>query len=224
MDDTDVIGFSYSDHYTDCSTGRLYTSRSFPDATLPGGPVPPFAATIAPLPEYGPRDTCGGVEEAAEKLDSVIQRLISLEPDATFVLIGHSLGGMVVAYYVSQQDPEFVSQRIQGLVTLDAPLGGDTRGSRSVCDRIEPSWRDISGLSGVVTAIGNISDPLVLAKFLTINSTNIGDTLPGANNLKLNCAPLGPVIGIIFGGHGCGFHDEKALKAISSVVNTGGFR
>ena len=122
IDDGDIIGFSYSGRYRNCITGEPYTAETFPAAM--SFRYPPFAVTIPPLPEYLPSSTCNGVEEAAGKLGTLVNRSIRLDPNSTFILIGHSMAGLVAAYYVSQLSPDFLSERIQAVVTLDSPLKG----------------------------------------------------------------------------------------------------
>lgn len=218
VDDADVLGFSYSGKYQDCITTEHYTSNTFSTTTALQLPGVPATVTIPPLPEYGPKDTCNGVEDAAQQLEKFINRIIALEPDSRFVLVGHSMGGMVAAYFISQQSRVFVTEKIQAVVTLDSPLTGHPiRHPLSKCDVSAISWDDILGYTDVVSSITSIRNPHVLSKFLTINSSDIGDTLDGARDLEIACAPLGGLFGL---GHSCGFNDQLALSAISSTVNS----
>ncbi len=239
VDSRNVYGFSYSDAYKDCSTGETYTA-----ATMP------LAASTDPLvamPNYRSTDTCGGVEAAAARLETLVDRIVELDESAEVVLIGHSLGGMAAVHYLANQGRDFVLDRIRAVVTLDSPLGGEPfRSPLSSCSFESQSWTDIRGDSDVVPTIGSIRESALLERVYNVNSTDIGDDLPGANHLQVGCAEqealdsaerarlLGetvcPICGLIaaipgaivgnYGpGHSCAFYDSEALALISAVVN-----
>ncbi|GEM_PF-5383342 len=71
-------------------------------------------------PKYEASNTCSGVIDAADKLDQLIK---SLAPNTGFDLIGHSMGGMVAAEWVSSASAEMRS-RVNSIVTFDSPLRG----------------------------------------------------------------------------------------------------
>ena len=179
VDDADVLAFSYSGNYRGCVRDKGYTVDSFVIPERPSSQIVPITFTSPLTPEYTPKDTCSGVEAAAQELETFINRILVLEPDSRFVLVGHSLGGMVAAYFVSQQDRDFVSENIQAVVTLDSPLlGHPFDNPLSTCRAGDAAWQGILGHTDVVGTIEGIGQPEALSLFLTINSSTIGDTLP----------------------------------------------
>lgn len=155
-------------------------------------------------PFYERADTCDGVADAAAILDKMVRRF----PDAVYDIVGHSLGGLVAAYWAaggsaSEQfltdDPQFLRDRLHSVITLDSPLN-DTEGiaeirrkyfwvigpSRSACAADSQSWNDLQGEDPRVRDTIWRTDPTTGANALTgkvalvhLNSTVIGDLLPG---------------------------------------------
>jgi len=70
------------------------------------------------IPVYDALDTCDGIDTVVSELG----KIVAAYPEAHFDIVGHSLGGFVAAYWVSQQSSETLS-RIHSVVTLDSPLG-----------------------------------------------------------------------------------------------------
>ena len=183
LDDSDVIGFSYSGEWCD-SASRLQ-------------------------PRYLRSDTCYGVRLYAQLLDELVRNY----PLSRFDIIGHSLGALIAAYWATggtdsenflTDDPEFVRERLHSIITIDSPLQGIPGGLPPIflpsacpdpadilgrCAGTAPdtqSWRDLMGCDPLV--LDKISEeeggdgPLVLTgkvNFVHINSTPIGDLLPG---------------------------------------------
>jgi hypothetical protein len=206
VNDSDVIAFSYSGKYLDCNTGQQYTAHDFPGATSTPDIQLSSLLPLTPAPDYSKSDTCHGVEQASQHLEALVNQTLRLEPDARIVLIGHSLGGMVAAYYVSQQPAAFVEEKIQKVVTVDSPLlGFPERHPRSVCSRDAQSWQDIFGNSDMVLTISGIRNQPMVEKFYAINSTDIGDALMEDGLMTLGCASVrtaggakgGVVLGIL---------------------------
>lgn len=74
------------------------------------------------LPVYTALDTCDGIDDAVAALDKLIEETWVLEGgEARFHIVGHSLGGFVAAYWVTQGAPTL--QYVDSVITLDAPLG-----------------------------------------------------------------------------------------------------
>jgi len=74
------------------------------------------------FPIYTALDTCHGIDEAVAALDELIEETLVLEDgQASFHIVGHSLGGFIAAYWVSlgAQTLPYVNS----VITLDAPLG-----------------------------------------------------------------------------------------------------
>jgi len=212
IDANDVIMFSYADKYMDC------VSRE----TVPASELPSSAGFHA---AYTPGDTCSGVVLAAQRLEQLINRMSQLEPDATFDLIGHSMGGMVAAYLIATK-PE-LEQKLHSVITLDSPLDGEIRKPPigSACDFTLQSWKDIDEndphVVSTITTLGNSS---VLSKFVAINSSPIGDVLPGTQVFKqVDCAGNKNLVGGGFWGYllGALFNPTAALLGFLSGAAVG---
>jgi uncharacterized repeat protein (TIGR01451 family) len=76
------------------------------------------------MAEYGAGDTCGGIQIAADRLGQYLNSLLLEDPDATFDLIAHSMGGLVAALWIVQHQGDATVHRINSVVTFDSPLGG----------------------------------------------------------------------------------------------------
>ena len=231
-----VLGFSYSGSYRNCATGTQVSVDQYP------------LGDYRVFPEYDSSDTCDGVRNAARRLNSLLQSLHALGPDRETVLIGHSLGGMIAAYYVVEVAPPDVRAKINSIITIDSPLlGYDSRNPFSDCPDIAQSWQDILGESQIVPSVNSIQDTDLAEKFVHLNSTNIGQSLVGGREIHLECGTqstgdftilgglLGTVLtggwgGLITGaftggiygeygpGHNCGFYDPVALMGIVGIL------
>jgi len=75
---------------------------------------------------YGPQDTWRGVEEAALHLREQLEELARREPGRAVDLVGHSMGGVVITYYLLHlHDPYDRSlPAISHVVTIASPLEG----------------------------------------------------------------------------------------------------
>ncbi len=207
-----VLGFSYSGEYENCTTGRLSSGEAYP------------FGDYRIFPRYDPADTCGGVRNAATKLGSLLTSLHDREPNREIVLIGHSLGGMVAAYYLVEVAPPEIQSRITSIVTIDSPLlGHQDTNPLSSCLETAQSWQDIFGRTEIVRGVNSIQSTNLAKRFVHLNSTPIGDYLVGAHHLNLECAKgamsLGGLIGaVLSGGHSCGFYDPVALEEIVDTL------
>lgn len=187
LDARDVLTFSYADTYEDCSDGMFYRASELPKTEG-------FYAV------YGSTDTCAGVEEATEKLRRLIERIVQLEPETQFDLVGHSMGGMIAAYLVATL-PEDSQRHVRSVVTLDSPLLGETREPlSSSCSFGNTSWQDIKGRTDVVDSLASIQDSEILAKILSINATDIGDVLDNTESTFVDCADDSAFSGGFLGG------------------------
>jgi hypothetical protein len=96
-----------------------------------GGRVPSPAAGPAfaavPVHEYGPRDTVGDIDEAAQRLAAVLRAVVHDTPDGVPVdVIAHSQGGLVTRAALARlavTDPDVVA-RLGVVATLATPHQG----------------------------------------------------------------------------------------------------
>jgi pimeloyl-ACP methyl ester carboxylesterase len=103
-------------------------------------------------PIYKSRDTCDGIVDAANRLQTMLGALIARYPGVKFDLVAHSMGGVVSAYWLVQHgnDPTIngpMKSYIHSLVTFDSPLRGVAIGSPTThCNGIlgaTQSWDDM---------------------------------------------------------------------------------
>lgn len=96
----DVVGFSYSGNYDGASLEQYQRL----------------------VPIYEAADTCSGVDAAAKKLSRLVKHIYDSEPDTVFDFFGHSMGGMVIAYWVYLQETAYLQRSVGSVVTIDSPL------------------------------------------------------------------------------------------------------
>jgi pimeloyl-ACP methyl ester carboxylesterase len=93
-------------------------------------------------PKYAAQDTCGGVIDAADKLNKMVG---SLNPNIKLDLIGHSMGGLVAAAWLWAHPT--MQPRVNSVVTFDSPLRGvpdKIPFGVSACDTSSSlSWNDL---------------------------------------------------------------------------------
>lgn len=218
VDSGDVYSLGYSGQYMECESGRRYSTGSLSNFPTPVGYHPGSRVSLTPTPVYAGSDTCGGVQRASEHLARLVSEIRSSDPEAKFVIIGHSLGGMVAAYYASQESPQFVRERIQRIVTIDSPLlGHPFNNPLSGCHHKSQSWVDINANGNVTAAIRGIQDQSLLGRIMTVNATNVGDWIHGGENISSGC---GWTLLFVFPiGHDCAFGDPKSRLAFSRAFN-----
>ncbi len=113
------IGFSYIRRRL-TSYGFQYRDKRFLQYSYTGGEVK--AGKWFPN-KYGPEDTGQPIEISVKILTDLIRELSAANPNAQFIIVGHSLGG-VIAFDFTSKYKEDNGRRIKGVVTLDAPLSG----------------------------------------------------------------------------------------------------
>lgn len=80
-------------------------------------------------PSYRGVDTGQTIDKSARQLESQLESIVNQDPQATFSIVSHSLGGVVASYWISHyaDDSNYVMLlRLQGIVTFDSPLQGET--------------------------------------------------------------------------------------------------
>jgi len=160
-------------------------------------------------PQYDNDDTCDGVADAANRLNTLVGALIYQYPNANFDIVTHSMGGMVAAYWLRQH--EDVRSRVNSVVTFDSPLRGIPFGAPlsalpGPCDQsTSQSQRDLTCgdygqsdnrdvcTSEIVSAIQDIGDSV---PFFTIDATQHAGPVEAvprdrttllSSNSKLHC-------------------------------------
>ncbi len=74
---------------------------------------------------YTPKDTGQSLHLSVHQLEQLIESLSLANPEARFILVGHSLGGRIALDFVSTTHPSN-RKKIQGVITLNSPLMGST--------------------------------------------------------------------------------------------------
>lgn len=196
IDSDQVIAFSYSGLYEDCEIGFRYNTRDNP-------------LTSTTIPFYLSTDTCAGVQDAASKLDELLETIVERDPQASFDLLGHSLGGLVIAYLAATSPPEGIMSRVNSMVTLDSPLMG-TDWAQTItgdCPAASATNLDLAGRSSVVDTIRLLTNrPDVLPKFISVIAKGgIGSAVPSMTvaEVPVSCqSPLtetGAALGFLAG-------------------------
>jgi len=181
---------------------------------------------------YYPNDTHENLAQSSWQLDSQLRAILKAHPHATIDLVGHSLGGVVAAFWVANYATDDMLEHIHSLITFDSPLEGihsfaAIEGyylSGPVWDDLHPASSQIAAIdsadSGVVPqldgpgdgmnrlhTIGNNADKLILAS---------ESWLPGAQDNRAidNCSGDQPLC------HSRVLHSPKALGWATSWIRS----
>ena len=178
-------------------------------------------------PKYEKSDTCVGAQQGALYVSALIIRTLTENPNTHFTIIGHSLGGLAVAYWASAQATDFLKTHVDGVITLDSMVydGQPTEpsivswivGHDTACSlETSQSWKDIRGEGTVVPSINNYDRTTRVAPFSEVNVRNgvgpitVGDVLPGEwRDIELGC-----------GDHGCVWTDSRSQQFVRDAVST----
>ncbi|MFI5365323.1 MAG: alpha/beta fold hydrolase [Candidatus Binatia bacterium] len=131
------------------------------------------------------RSFAANVERAAEALRPVVERLASAIPGRPITLIGHSLGGLVIRYYVRR----YPASGVRRVVTLGTPHAGTVL---PAC-RVGPAARRVMPESPLLKTL-NAADRVpqqfdVIAIHSTFDALVLPPSnaeYPGAFNIRLN--------------------------------------
>jgi pimeloyl-ACP methyl ester carboxylesterase len=69
-------------------------------------------------------DTSQPLRDSAARLTRQVGDLAARHPGARFLLVGHSLGGVIATYWAAAEAPGDLLAKTAGVVTLDSPLQG----------------------------------------------------------------------------------------------------
>jgi pimeloyl-ACP methyl ester carboxylesterase len=154
------------------------------------------------------------IEQLARDLDAVLR---SVAPDGPLVLIGHSMGGMVIME-LAAEFPELFAERVRG-VALIATAAGEigARGlPRSLLSKYNPLTRGVGGLAGwqpglvefVRAAGGQLTRQAV--RRLAFGSRDVS---PGLVDFMLEMLEVTPVRGLVNFVDTLGSHNRYAALA-----------
>ena len=85
-----------------------------------------------PDADYGPCDTSESLGTSAARLDAQVQDLADRYPNARLMLVGHSLGGVVAAYWAAAAGSPTLVKQTAAVVALNSPLQGIPAGRPEV--------------------------------------------------------------------------------------------
>jgi pimeloyl-ACP methyl ester carboxylesterase len=178
-------------------------------------------------PTYTSRQTRQSIPRSAAALEAQFRRWRSEYPNATFDLIGHSLGGAVAVYWAASVATPAELRAVHSIITLDSPLGGyprsfaanfflpffgpvaqDLLAGAPIVSAIAGApgqWRAGPGtLASPIVTMTNIRDLAVPALLATIPGTVLVADDYGSDNTSLN--------------HGAILTSTAALAQIAQVL------
>lgn len=221
LQDTDVIGFSYSGTYQNCGTNSSFGAPNYPVGTATIAGPRPGAAFV--MPWYAKSDTCSGVMPAARQLGILVRRILAVQPNARVYLVGHSMGGMTATYWFSKVATDEERASIQGIVTIDSPLQGYGLWSlvwdvRFYCSADTGAGQDIAGSTPAVPGIMELSRTQHVREVFSIDSTTIGSNIPNSNFWTGGCG--GTRFWDLLVNHSCAFTSAPDLSVIGRVLDS----
>ena len=154
------------------------------------------------------------IEQLAQDLDAVLR---AVAPDGPIVLMGHSMGGMVIME-LAQQNPELFAERVCGVAFI-ATAAGEVGGRglpRSLLSKYNPLTRGVGGLAGwqpglvefVRAAGGQLTRPAI--RRLAFGSR---DVHPKIVDFLLEMLAITPVRGLVNFIDTLGSHNRYAALA-----------
>jgi pimeloyl-ACP methyl ester carboxylesterase len=154
------------------------------------------------------------IEQLAQDLDAVLR---AVAPDGPIVLMGHSMGGMVIME-LAQQNPELFAERVCGVAFI-ATAAGEVGGkglSRGLLSKYNPLTRGVGELAGwqpglvefVRAAGGQLTRPAV--RRLSFGSREVD---PKVVDFLLEMLAVTPVRGLVNFVDTLGSHNRYAALA-----------
>jgi hypothetical protein len=178
-------------------------------------------------PTYASSQTRQPIAASAAALDTQFHRWRSEYPNATFDLIGHSLGGAIAVYWAASVATPDEQRAVHSIITLDSPLGGYPRSyaANFFLPFFGPVAHDLLAGSPAVRAIAGApaawtSGPGTLASPI-VTITNVRDlvvpfylaTIPGAVLVADDYGPDSTSL-----NHGAVLTSPAALAQIAQVL------
>ncbi|GHF88249.1 alpha/beta hydrolase [Amycolatopsis bartoniae] len=154
------------------------------------------------------------IEQLARDLDAVLRSVV---PEGPIVLLGHSMGGMVIME-LAQQNPELFAERVCGVAFLATAAGevGSRGLPRSLLSKYNPLTRGVGGLAGwqpglvefVRAAGGQLTRPAV--RRLSFGSRDVPSEVV---DFLLEMLAVTPVRGLVNFVDTLGSHNRYAALA-----------
>ena len=145
------------------------------------------------------------IEEMAEQLAGYIN--VQLGPEASFLLIGFSMGGLVSRYYVQSLGG---IDRVKHLITISSPHHGTWMAylfNRKACIQMRPNSTFLKTLNKEVTILQKISMTSIWANYDTTILPNNSSRLSIGNEVILK-----------FGIHALMPYSSKVIKAVEQSL------
>ena len=128
-------------------------------------------------PIYSAGDTCDGVGEAADRLQTLLAALISQNPETRFDLVAHSMGGLVATYWLTQHGDDQTAEGlmkdfVNSITTFDSPLRGiPAPNPTSACCPWDQSWTDMMCTPHCSQVVDDIQEAGAEANLFTLDAT-----------------------------------------------------
>ena len=97
---------------------------------------------------YTRKNTGQSLYLSVNQLEQLIENISLANPEARFILVGHSLGGRIALDFVSTTHPDH-RKKIRGVVTLNSPLMGSTINVPGILMRILDASGSVWGSTAV---------------------------------------------------------------------------
>lgn len=176
---------------------------------------------------YSPLDTCGnigGPDGYSAVFGQWFDGLVQSNPQVTFDIIAHSMGGLVVGEWLSQasQVQDDALSRVHSVITLDSPLQGRSQADFLVnAAHAWPNGFACSATSGAVTDID--PDSLVVSDVNYPNSpsTDCTDDIPPANitQLGFHFVTIGNQDDLVVPGGGGVFYNLSCIPGATTNLS-----
>ena len=149
------------------------------------GPVGPDAGPWRDQLPYVAADTWGGVARAAGLLRDQLRAQAAREPGRAVDLVGHSFGGVTIAYYLLHlHDPyDRTLPPVGHVVTIASPLEGSDLAR--LADAVDANGATGPALRGVLGLLARTDGPLAAAGGLDPGSRTVDDLGTGSDPLAV---------------------------------------
>ncbi|QNB46094.1 hypothetical protein BR63_07070 [Thermanaerosceptrum fracticalcis] len=127
-----VVGYSYHDN--------RFLLYSYMGGHIENGNWVPYP--------YTRKNTGQSLYLSVYQLEQLIENITQANPEARFILVGHSLGGRIALDFVSTTHPES-RKKIHGVITLNSPLMGSTINVPGILMRILDASGSVWGSTAV---------------------------------------------------------------------------